>query len=60
MDRQIQLTKDLHVKVSDFGVSIWEEDKSIALNAAYYRAKDVYEVTNIQETLDYAFDFRSF
>ena len=54
----ILITKHLETRVSDFGVSIWKQDRFNKTNPPFYKAKDVYDVEDVKETLDVRFDIR--
>jgi hypothetical protein len=50
---------NLCLKTTDFGISIWKEDSEKEnLSVTFYKAKDVYEVDDVKETLDFSFDIR--
>jgi serine/threonine protein kinase len=56
----ILLNKDLDIKVSDFGIAMWLEDKDKGLELPFYASdvKAVYTISQKQDTLDFQFDLR--
>ena len=55
----IQLDSDLNIKISDFGVSYWNQDKGEILPPKFYvGGKDMYTINDDDFTIQYSFDLR--
>src|SRR5690348_6725559 len=58
---QVEICYNLFHTLADFGISMWNKDKSKdTSHVVFYKAKDVYDVGDIKETLDFHFDIRLF
>ena len=57
----ILITKDLDIKISDFGISVWfNETGEIKKKPVYVGGKMQYDLANDTDTLQYQYDIRLF
>ena len=55
----ILLNEDWHIKISDFGVSVWfEKNGNMKKKPFYQHGKDVYQINEEGDDLKFRFDIR--